>query len=77
VTAAQRAKGSLNPDYAKECGGKLRHPHLLSALQHAKQLEQSFGKKAACYRCSYCGHEHVATVPSYWDGCGWRKRPGD
>jgi hypothetical protein len=63
-TAKQRAKGSLNPEYAKMCAGKFRHYNFLTAIQHASSIEkwdEAHGnqKKPVIYHCEFCGAEHI------------------
>lgn len=64
LTAKQRAKGSLNPDYATQCAGKFRHYNFLTAIQHARSLEKDDkkagrGKHVVAYHCEFCGADHV------------------
>lgn len=64
LTAKQRAKGSLNPDYATQCAGKFRHYNFLTAIQHASSLEKddkSAGRTqhVVIYHCDFCNTEHI------------------
>ena len=64
LTAKQRAKGSLNPEYASMCGGKFRHYNFLTAIQHASHLEKvdklsGRAKHVVIYHCEFCGSEHI------------------
>jgi hypothetical protein len=64
LTAKQRAKGSLNPEFAAMCGGEFRHTNFLMAMQAADNLEKfdhSEGreKPVVIYHCDFCGAEHL------------------
>lgn len=64
LTAKQRAKGSLNPEFAAQCGDKFRHYNFLVAMQHASSVEKydqahNLSKKAVIYPCSFCGAAHI------------------
>jgi hypothetical protein len=64
LTAKQRSKGSLNPEYAAQCAGKFRHYNFLSAMKHASSVEKwdkanNQTKKAVVYPCSFCGAAHI------------------
>ena len=64
LTAKQRAKGSLNPEFAAQCGDKFRHYNFLVAMQHANSLEKDDkkagrGKHVVIYHCDFCGAEHI------------------
>ena len=64
LTAKQRAKGSLNPEFAAQCGGKLRHYNFLVAMQHAASLEKwdkANGRSgyAIPYFCEFCHSTHI------------------
>ena len=67
LTAKQRAKGSLNPEFAAMCGGKFRHYNFLTAMQAANSLEKldrAAGRKkpVTIYHCDFCGAEHLGHV---------------
>ena len=69
LTAKQRAKGSLNPEYATMCAGKFRHYNFLTVIQHAQSLEKDDkkagrGKHVVAYHCEFCGAEHVGHLTS-------------
>lgn len=48
--------GSLSDPEHNECLRKLRHPHFLSALQHAIQLSE---EGISIYKCHWCGWLHL------------------
>jgi hypothetical protein len=47
----------------QRCGRKLRHPHLLSALMHAAQLNDP---GLSIYECQFCGGLHLGHARP-WD----------
>jgi len=49
---------NLSSRFEKECKGKLRHPHFLSAMLHANMLTKD-RERLTIYECQGCGFAHV------------------